>query len=106
MFVKDTKQERVRTIFGYITEKEEKEIWREITRKAMQDQEEVMRKAEEKRKRWAKYGMTKREELERKGFIYPDSYPDYIASLENNTADIKTADTADLKTADLKVADR
>ena len=100
MFVKDTKQERVRTIFGYITEKEEKERWRKVTRKAIQDQEKVSREAKALRKRWAKYGMTKREELERKGFIYPDSYPDYIASLENNTADIKTADTADLKVAD------
>ena len=46
---KKEKPKRRRSLFGDVSVEEEEKIWKEITRKATEDQERVIRQAEEKR---------------------------------------------------------
>ena len=73
MFVADKTQEKRRSMFGDVSIEEEERIWKEITRKATEDQEEVIRRADELIKEREKNGVSDEEELERQLFVFFDS---------------------------------
>ena len=72
MFFADKRREKRRSMFGDVSIEEEERIWKEITRKATEDQEEVIRQADKLIKEREKNGMSVREKLERKGFVFPE----------------------------------
>ena len=70
---KSKKQKQPRSMFGDISIREEKKIWKEITRKANEDQQKIIRKAEELRREWKKNGTSAKEEMERRKFVSTES---------------------------------
>ena len=70
MLVAPKKQEKRPSMFGDISIEEEEKIWKRITKKATEDQEETMRKADELIKEREKNGISSEEEIRRQKFVF------------------------------------
>ena len=62
-------------MFGDISIEEEEKIWKRITKKATEDLEETMRRADELIKEREKNGTSAKEEMKRRRFVTVNSDP-------------------------------